>query len=128
VDQEPTFSTACDRREVSLSCFGFGNKQTNDLRKAVGEQKIELERLQRENASLVAQIEAHKRADSNILPATGSQPGSSKMKNAADETLALDARSVEGNSGQEPPSAGHIAEGTCLFRLLSCLDVTIGLD
>jgi hypothetical protein len=113
---------------MSLSCFGFGNQQTNDLRNVVGEQKIELDRLQRENASLVAQIEAHKRADSNILPATGGQPGSSKMKNAADETLALDARSVEGSSGKEPPSAGHTAEGNYLFRLLSCLDVTIGLD
>jgi hypothetical protein len=55
---------------MSLSCFGLGSQQTNDLRILVGEQKTELERLQRENASLVTQIEAHKRAQADSVAAS----------------------------------------------------------
>jgi hypothetical protein len=56
--------------EMSLGCFGLGSQRTNDLRILVGEQKTELESLQRENANLVTQIEAHKRAQADAVAAS----------------------------------------------------------
>ena len=52
-----------------MSCFGLGQR-TTDLRIVVAEQKAEVERLQRENASLMTQIEAHKQAHAEGLAAS----------------------------------------------------------
>jgi hypothetical protein len=55
---------------MSFSCFGLGSQQANDLRIVVSNQKTELERLQRDNASLLAQVEAHNRTEADRMSAS----------------------------------------------------------
>ena len=92
--------------EMSLSCFGFGSQQANDLRIVVGEQKGELERLHRDNASLSAQVEAHKRAEADRMSASAKDVNALRLR-ISELEIDLDKHKATNASIRESRDTGH---------------------